>query len=120
MMTLLYKVIEPGRITDYASMHVAVRKVQAMLEQRYGVTFGYKFQDCEKSIHAVWDEELQEDLEIYDAVGIVVDNDEERGFNVSSRPKGMFLLKTDIKDNLDQQFGDAGALEAAMRVAYLS
>jgi len=120
LMTLLYKVIEPERIKDYASLHVVVKKVQSMLEKNYGVTLGYKFQDGEKSIHPVWDEELQEDVEIYDALGGVVNNDEQRGFNVSSRRKGTYLLKTDIKDNLNQQFGDIGALEDAMRLAYLS
>lgn len=120
LMVLIYKVLEPEKITDYTGMHVAVKKVQAMLERDYSVTLGYAFNDGGKSsIHEVWDKELQNDIETYDALGKVVDNDE-RGFNVSSRPIGSYLLKTAIRYNLKQQFGDVDVLGDKISLAYLS
>lgn len=115
LIVLLYKSLEP--LTGYGNMHKAAQKYQNMLETKHNISFGYKFEDGGvSSIYDIWDDDFQEDIEIYDAVGEVVDNADVPAINdpkgpvthelqVKSRPKGEFLLRTDIKDNLSQYGG---------------
>jgi hypothetical protein len=113
LIVVLYKSLEP--IRGYGRLHKAAKQFQDILERDYKITLGYTFTDGgTSSIHDIWDNEFQSDIERYDALGKVVDNSDElikaelKGYythklQVKSRPKGEYLLKTDIKDNLSNK-----------------
>lgn len=86
---------------DYASMHKIVSSAQEMLESNYGVTLGYAFKD--PSVYGVWSNELQKDIERYDALSGTIEIRDDR-IDISS--VGEWLLRNSIgKQNLEKQFG---------------
>lgn len=130
LILLTYKILEEKPpLPNYKRIHRCIKRLQDMLESKYSYTLGYEFKDGGKSsIYEVWDNNLQKDIERYDALEKIVDNadvhlsDELRGYyshklQVSSRPKGMFLLKTNVKYNLKNVFGNLDELRENVRNA---
>jgi len=131
LIVLLYKIMEEEKpLPNYGRIHRAVKALQNMLETNYGYTLGYNFTDGGiSSIYDIWDNRLQEDIERYDALGKVVDNSDvplkgldgyySHELKVSSRPKGVFLLETNVKDNLQRKFGNLNTLIDKIKFACL-
>jgi hypothetical protein len=110
LIMLLYKIIEHEG-PNYGRMHKAAKALQDFLEEKYGYTLGYRFTD--PSIYDVWDNQFQEDIERYDALDRLVNNNdlpipETIGYYSHKlelrRPDGEFLLSTVSKHNLEKKF----------------
>ena len=127
LIVLLYETVQPLR--GYGKMHIAAKRLQDMLEKEYGYTLGYDFENgARSSIHSVWDEQFQADIERYDAVGKVVNNSDDliredlagyytHTLQVEGRPMGEYLLKTDIRINLKKNIDDPDVLQEKIRRA---
>jgi hypothetical protein len=109
LIMLLYKIIEHER-PNYGRMHKAAKALQDFLEEKYGYTLGYRFTN--PSIYDVWDNQFQEDIERYDALDRLVNNNDlpipgRIGYYSHDlklrRPDGEFLLNTVSKHNLEKQ-----------------
>lgn len=73
LILLLYRTLESkAPKPNYGTMHTACKQMQEMLVKEFHVTLGYKFEDS--SIHKVWDEAFQRDIERYDAQAKLVQN----------------------------------------------
>jgi hypothetical protein len=59
----------PGQ--DYNQIHSTVQQFQNVLIEKYGVTMGYHF--CDPSIYKCWDNRLQEDIERYSGIELLID-----------------------------------------------
>lgn len=119
LILLLYQAIE-DKEPNYGIMHKAVKNFQDMLETKYGYTLGYEFKD--PSIYDIWDNELQSDIERYNALGLVVDNNDqliaESYYTHKLRlrkPEATFLLETTVKANLEKKFGSLEKLFQEIR-----
>lgn len=122
LILLLYRVLEEKK-PNYGTMHKAVKTLQDMLEAKYGYTLGYEFKD--PSIYDIWDNKLQRDIERYDALGLVVDNNDislAKGYYTHElrlrRPEASFLLKTTVRNNLEKKFGNLEKLTEEIRSIY--
>lgn len=99
LIMMLYDVF---RGYDRSKMHEIAKNFQDFLQKKYGITLGYLFEDGGKrSIYDIWDVEFQRDVERYDALGKVISEAGEE------RVKGAYLLRTDVPDNLERQFGES-------------
>ena len=128
LIMLLYQVLEKQKrpeedLPNYGDMHKAAKHLQDFLEEKYGCTLGYEFND--PSIYDIWDSEFQKDIERYDALGKVVDNADRpiaKGYYSHElklrEPRGSFLLKTTARYNLERQFGNLEDLIKEIRAAY--
>ena len=59
----------PGQ--DYNQIHSTIQQFQNVLIEKYGVTLGYHF--CDPSIYKCWDNKLQEDIERYSGIELLID-----------------------------------------------
>ena len=104
LILLLYSSVN-NREIGYGAMHKACKRFQDMLEEKYGITLGYKFND--PSINEYWDNGFQRDIEKYAALGGLISNDNNPSLDdyyshkLSLRePEGSLLLKTTARWNL--------------------
>jgi hypothetical protein len=67
--------LRPNRIS-YTTIHNAVNKIQPVLKAEHSVDLGYRFDTY--SLIGPWDKQLQEDLEILDARGVVDNHDDDK------------------------------------------
>lgn len=109
LVMLLYKALGERKNIGYSEMHKYAKAFQDFLENNYGITLGYEFQD--NSVFEIWDAKFQEDIEMYDAMGRVIKNSDKLvpgttdyySHELKIRPEGDFLLKTSSKLNLERQ-----------------
>jgi len=100
---------------DYASIHKIVEAAQKKLESKHGVTMGYSFKD--PSIYSTWSNELQDDLERYEAIDGYIRTNDVGVICLSGRDRGAgdFILATVGKRNLERKFGDFEKLTQEMQ-----
>jgi len=107
---LLYSEIEKKNISfDWSMLHAAAKRLQGMLETKYGVTLGYRFND--PSIYGVWSNKFQLDIEHYEAVGLVITNPPK----LSVTPEGYDLLQFPGRWILGKKFGNVDELTNNIR-----
>jgi len=79
-------------------IHKKTKQLQGILVEKYGVTMDYMFSG--PSINLVWSNELQSDIERYESLGMILENDPAKLTEL-----GYFIMKTTMQQNLGKHFG---------------
>ena len=100
LILMLYKHVGP---IGYDAPHPLIKEFQEFLKEEFGVTLGYRFEDGGiYSIRSLYDKDLASDIERYEALEDLFDTETGK-----CKEKGEFLLETNVKYNIIEQFGKA-------------
>jgi hypothetical protein len=104
LVLLVYKTLPE---MNYPQMHKVVMEFQNRFIEKHGYSLGYTF--CDPSIYKCWDNQLQEDLERYEADQLVkTENPKPTGCSCDNSltitKNGRFILDTAGKCNLETMF----------------